>query len=97
MKKYIAIGHWYNSQNTTSTADVARTKASFAQELVGNGFRAYVVLTEECFKALKNMDGMDIYETLKKLTSNFRKVGEATDYIEQCYDLMKEKLAKAEW
>lgn len=46
MKKYIAIGHWDWNENTTSTACTEETKAKFMETLKLNGFRAYVVLSQ---------------------------------------------------
>lgn len=96
MKKFVAVGHWDGNQNTTSVADVANTKASFAQTLKDNGFRAYAVLTEETFNKMKEMDCFEIYEAVKGLTSNYRKYNEVTDYIEQCMDIMESKIASAQ-
>lgn len=96
MKKFIAIGHWDGNENTTSTACMEDTKAKFVETLKLNGFRAYVVLTEKTFDEMKEMDCFDIYEKVKKLSSNYRKYNEITDYIEQCMDIMSEKLAKAQ-
>ena len=95
MKKFVAVGHWDGNKNTTSVADVADTKAKFAEMLKDNGFRAYAVITETAFNKMKNMDCFEIYETVKGLTSNYRKYNEVTDYIEQCMDIMESKLASA--
>ena len=96
MKKYIAIGHWDGNENTTSVACIEDTKAKFMETLKLNGFRAYVVLTENVFDEMKEMDCFDLYEKVKKLSSNYRKYNEITDYIEQCMDIMSDKLAKAQ-
>lgn len=96
MKKYIAIGHWDGNEDTTSTACTEETKAKFMETLKLNGFRAYVVLTEKTFYEMKEMNCFDIYEKVEKLSSNWRKYNEITDYIEQCMDIMSDKLAKAQ-
>lgn len=96
MKKYIAIGHWEGSQNTTSVAMMTSTMANFKDDLKGNGFKAYVVLTEKTFNEIKNMDCFEIFERVKKLTSNWRKYNEIVDYIEQCADIMENRLASAQ-
>lgn len=93
MKKYVAVGHWDGNKNTTSVADIASTKASFAEMLKGNGFRAYVIITETTFIKMKEMNCFEIYETVKGLTSNYRKHNEVTDYIEQCADIIESKIA----
>lgn len=97
MKKYIAIGHWSGNENTTSVADVATTKANFEDELKCNGFVAFAVLTEKLFNEIKEAGSFDIYEAVKGITRNYRKVNEVTDYIEGCADIMESKLANAEY
>ena len=96
MKKYIAIGHWEESQNTTSVAMMTSTMANFKDNLKGNGFKAYAVLTEKTFNEVKNMDCFEIIDKVHKLTSNWRKYNEIIDYIEQCMDIMEERLANAQ-
>lgn len=96
MKKYIAIGHWDGNEDTTSTSCMEDTKSKFMETLKLNGFRVYVVLTEKAFDEMKEMDCFDLYEKVKKLSSNYRKYNEITDYIEQCMDIMSDKLAKAQ-
>lgn len=96
MKKYIAIGHWDGNENTTSTACMEDTKAKFAETLKLNGFRAYIILTEKAFDEMKALDCFALYEKVKKLSSNWRKWNEVTEYIEQCMDIMGEKLANAQ-
>lgn len=96
MKKYIAIGHWEGNQNTTSVSVKASTISSFRDDLKGNGFKAYVILTEKNFNEIKNMNCFEIFERIKKLTSNWRKYNEITDYIEQCADIMESRLANAQ-
>lgn len=95
MKKYIAIGHWYDSKNTVSTASCEISKACFIENLKANGFRAYAVLTEKAFNEMKTLDCFELCDKVKKLTSNYRKWNEIIDYIEQCADIMELKLEEA--
>lgn len=95
MKKYIAIGHWDDSKNTVSTASCEISKACFIENLKANGFKAYAVLTEKAFNEMKTLDCFELYDKVKKLTSNYRKWNEITDYIEQCADIMALKLEEA--
>ena len=95
MKKYIAIGHWAWNKNITSVATVEYTKANFMDTLKGNEFRPYIVLTEKTFNELKKLDCLEMFDKVKKLTSNWRKYGEIVDYIEQCADIMEEQLTNA--
>lgn len=96
MKKFVAVGHWDGNQNTTSVAMSHNSKKDFALDLICNGFRAYVVLTEKTFNEMKNLNAFELYEKVKKQTSNYRKWATVTDYIEQCADIMENKLANAE-
>jgi hypothetical protein len=96
MKKYIAIGHWEGSQNTTSVVMMNNTIEDFKLDLKGNAFKAYAVLTEKTFNEIKAMGCLEIYDRVKKLTSNWRKYNEITDYIEQCADIIEDRLAIAQ-
>ena len=96
MKKYIAIGHWYDSKNTVSVAACDISKANFIKNLKCNGFRAYAVLTEKAFNEMKTLDCFELCDKVKKLTSNYRKWNEITDYIEQCADIMEDKFENAQ-
>lgn len=96
MKKYIAIGHWEESQNTTSVAMMNSTMANFKGDLKGNAFKAYVVLSEKTFNEIKNMNCFEIIDKVQKLTSNWRKYNQIIDYIEQCMDIMEGRLANAQ-
>lgn len=93
MKKYIAIGHWDGNENTTSVAGDAYTLKDFRHDLIANGFRAWVVLTEKRLAEVKDLRGFDLWDAVSKLVNNYRKADEVADYIEQCADLMEEKLA----
>lgn len=93
MKKYIAIGHWTENENMTSVANTAMTMKNFRDDLGGNNFVPYVVISEKKFEKLLN--GADVWEEVKKLTSNYRKWNDITEYIAQCLDIMEEKMKNA--
>lgn len=95
MKKYISIGHWKDNKNTTSVASTARTKEDFRETLGGNEFIPYVILTENRFNKVIELDTFDLFNEVKKMTSNYRKWDEVTEYINQCWDIMEEKLQRA--
>nr|WP_325295118.1 hypothetical protein [uncultured Oscillibacter sp.] len=99
MNAYIAIGHFKDSENTISVAMTAHTKKDFMADLRGNEFVQYVVLTEsmvEKFRAILAADDcFGVFEQVKKLTTNYRVWNEVTDYIEQCFDFIEERLAAA--
>ena len=94
MKKFVAVGHLDGNTNTTSAAMEHQSKALAERDFRLNGFRAYVVLTEKAFREMQEMDCFELYEKVKKLTSNYRKYNEITDYIEQCADIMEQKLER---
>ena len=93
MKKYLAIGHFADEKNSTiSVAMEAHTVKDFREQLGGNAFIPYVVITEKKFETLRNLDSFDLFNEVKKMTSNYRKWDHITDYIEQCFDIMEERL-----
>jgi hypothetical protein len=93
MKKYVAIGHFDGNDNITCVAVADQTLVRVREDLKGNCFRAYVVLTEKKLEECKNADCLEIYDIVKKLTSNYRKRGIVADYIDQCMDIIEEKVA----
>lgn len=95
MKKYIAIGHWNDSKNTTCVAMSCYTIKHFRDNLGGNGFTPYVIISEKKMEVLRNTDEFEVFDEVKKMTSNYRKWSEICDYINQCFDVMEDKLARA--
>ena len=93
MKKYLAIGHFADNKNgTISVAMEAHSVKDFRGQLMGNTFIPYVVITEKKFETLRNLDSFELFEEVKKMTSNYRKWNHIVDYIEQCFDIMEERL-----
>lgn len=95
MRKYLAIGHFKENKNITCVAMKSTTKKNFQQDLIGNGFVAFVVITEKRFESLKMLDRFDLFYEIKKMTSNYRVWNDVSDYIDQCLDIMEERLQKA--
>ena len=95
MKKFIAIGHFDDSTNMTSVAMTALNIKDFRQNLGGNGFIPWVVISESKMETLKNTSDMDLFDEVKKLTSNYRKWNDICEYLEQCFDIMEDKLERA--
>lgn len=97
MKAYIAIGHFKDSENIVSIAMTANTKKDFMTDCYGNAFVPYAVLTESMVRKLHEVnDGSwGIYEQVKKLTTNYRVWNAVTEYIEQCFDILEDKLIAA--
>lgn len=95
MKKFIAIGHFDDSENMTSVAMSASNMKNFRQDLGGNGFIPWAIISEKKMEVLKNADAFETFEEVKKLTTNYRKWNDICEYLEQCMDIMEEKLARA--
>lgn len=99
MKAYVAIGHFKDSENTISVAMMAHTKKDFMCDLRGNEFVQYVVLTERMIEKIREAAAADgcfgIFEQVKKLTTNYRVWNEVTDYLEQCFDIIEERVKAA--
>ena len=95
MKKYIAIGHYKDTDNLTSVALSKSTKKDFIVDLRGNEFVEFAVLTESMFNKMLNMTYEELWNQVKKLTTNYRKWNEIYEYFSQCYDIMQERLEVA--
>lgn len=95
MKKYIAIGHFADSKNMTSVAMSTTSIKNFREDCGGNNFIPWVVISEKKFEILKNADAFDLFDEVKKLTSNYRRWNDVCEYIGQCSDIMEEKLERA--
>lgn len=93
MRTYLAIGHWENNKNMTSVAMRCTTTKNFRENLGGNGFIPYVVISEKKMEILKNTE--DLFNEVKKMTSNYRRWNDVCEYIEQCFDIMEEKMKNA--
>lgn len=98
MKKYLAIGHFKGSENMTSVAELCNSRDSFKSDLRGNAFVAYAIISESKMEALKASieDPLKLFDEAKKLTSNYRIWNDLCDYIEQCFDIMQERMEAAE-
>ena len=97
MKRFLAIGHWKENKDATfSVAMQATTKREFRDNLGGNGFVPYVVISEKKMEILRNVSEFELFEEVKKMTSNYRKWDVVCDYIDQCFDIMEEKMANAQ-
>ena len=97
MKKYIAIGHFKGNDNMTSVAMKDVSRKSFEENLRGNEFVAWAVIGERKMNALRaNIDDcFGLWDEVKKLTGNYRRWNDLLDYIEQCFDIIEEKVERA--
>ena len=93
MKKYAAIGHWKGTEDMTSIAAAQNTKADFVSDLRANGFVPYVVITEGMMEKLGAAD--DVYDLVKKMTTNYRVWNDVADCLDQCFDILKDKVSAA--
>lgn len=95
MKTYLAIGHFRDEDNTRCVALKTTTRKNFVDNLGGNAFVPYAIISEKKLavleKLVKEDDPFGLFEEVKKLTSNYRKWNELCDYIEQCVDIMRFK------
>lgn len=96
MKMYVAIGHFKDNENITSIAMTQTTKKAFMRDCYGNEFVPYVVLTETMLEKVLSLDAMDLWDQVKKLTSNYRVWSQVAEYIEQCADIILEKVNAAQ-
>ena len=92
---YAAIGHFKGSENTTCVASTNVTMRAFQHDLRGNEFVAYAVLTERLLDKLMSSEGFELYKQVQKLTSNYRRWDDLMDYIEQCSDIIADKMQAA--
>lgn len=92
---YAAIGHFKGSENMICIASTQNTKSAFVKDLHGNAFVPFVVITDKMFETLSNLDEMDIFDQVKKMTSNYRVWNDVTEYIEQCLDIIENKMNAA--
>lgn len=95
MKRYLAIGHFKESKNVTCVSSIEYSIKDFRTDLYENAFVPYIVLTEKKFNRIKDMDNFDIFEAVKKMTTNYRVWNVVADYVSQCSDIMEEKLIRA--
>lgn len=92
-KIYAAIGHFKDTKNISSVAFRQNTKKDFMFDCSRNEFAAYVVLTETMIEKIFSLESSwDVYEQVKKLTTNYRVWNEVTEYITQAGYLVTEKV-----
>ncbi len=93
MKVYAAIGHFKDSKNMTCVAMTQRTKKDFMTDCYGNEFVPYVVITEKMLEKLFTCE--DVFEQVKKMTTNYRVWNDVVEYIAQCGDILSDKMEAA--
>lgn len=84
MKTYAAVGYFkFNGkERTQSVAMNATTRKNFTDNLRANEFVDYIVISEKKLEELKKIDNSyDMFNEVKKLTSNYRMWDFLTDYL----------------
>ena len=93
MNVYAAIGHFKGNENITCVALTQTTKKAFMNDCYGNEFVPYVVLTEKMLSKIQS--SADIYEQVKKMTTNYRVWNDVADYLTECLDIITDKVENA--
>jgi hypothetical protein len=94
LKIYVAIGHFKDDKNICSVVLEQHTKKDFMTDCYANGFAPYVVLTEKMLDRIFNKceSGMEVYEQVTKMTSNYRVWNIVTDYLTQAGYLITDEI-----
>lgn len=93
MNVYAAIGHFKGTENITCVALTQTTKKAFMNDCYSNEFVPYVVLTEKMLSKIQS--SADIYEQVKKMTTNYRVWNDVADYLTECLDIITDKVENA--
>ncbi|MFR4067394.1 MAG: hypothetical protein ACLT1T_00135 [Oscillospiraceae bacterium] len=93
MNVYAAIGHFKGNENITCIALMQSSKKEFMTDCYGNEFVPYVVLTEKMLNKIQS--SADIYEQVKKMTTNYRVWNDVADYLTECLDIITDKVENA--
>lgn len=93
MNVYAAIGHFKDSKNINCVALTQTTKKAFMNDCYSNEFVPYVVLTEKMLSKIQS--SADIYEQVKKMTTNYRVWNDVADYLTECLDIITDKVENA--
>lgn len=89
MKKYIAIGHFRNYTNITCIVSNVHTRKEFEQDLKGNAFIAYMIISERWFNKYKEAD---VFGKLGMIPMQNRHSIEVYDYLTECRNVIEDKL-----
>jgi len=94
MKRYIAIGHYRNSENVNFVIGSTDTRDEFKYELIANGFVYYAILTPKRMHDLLAMDDIARLDDMRKIAggSRARQFETTIDYIDQHQGDIRRKL-----
>jgi hypothetical protein len=93
-KIYAAIGHFKDSKNVVSVVFKQRTRKDFMTDCYCNGFTPYVVMTETMLNKIFNdcRNGSDVFDQVKKLTTNYRVWNIVTEYLTNAGYLITDRI-----
>lgn len=92
MKVYAAVGHFKGCKNMKAVAMICSNKSNFVVNLRGNEFVPYIVITENMLEKFKTMNDWEIYQQVRKMTTNYRLWNDLADYLIQCLDIIEERM-----
>ena len=98
MKNYAAIGHWKGNVNTTCIAVQANSVAEFWEDMKGNGFIPYAIISEKRLGKIREYladtyhDGL--FDMIRKMVPNCNKWMEVEEYLIQCMDILEAKITR---
>lgn len=98
MDVYIAIGYFKSKKdNITCVAYKDRSKKDFIDSLRSNEFVAYSVFSKYKMCQIEQAEGnsFDLYNLMKGVSSSYKAAGLSADYLEQCLDIIQDKIEKA--
>lgn len=94
MKVYSAVGHFKGCENMKAVAMKCNNKSNFVSNLRGNEFVPYIIITESMLEKLKKMDEWELFQQVKKMTTNYRLWNDLADYLAQCLDIVEDYMDK---
>ncbi len=97
MKKYIALGHFKGKtkESITSIVITQVNKKAALNDCYGNEFVPFVVITEEAFYNLDSGDVYNVFQAVKKMTTNYRVWDLVAQYLVDCRAIIIDNLNKA--
>lgn len=95
MKVYVAIGHFKGTKNIICITEKTFTRKQFEKDCRRNEFVSYCIITESMMQKLlqlKSCGGMELYYQVCKMVTNYRVICDVEKYINQCSDIILEKM-----
>ncbi len=96
LKAYVGIGYYRDSkQNITSVVSLHQNKTSMRKECKANGFVSQLIISQEKWLTIKNMQQDYILEKIDGLMPNKNACWDISDYLYQCNDIIDERIKNA--